>query len=77
MSRQTPLYIHQNPREQEGSRSSLSLTGDPTDIRESIKCAVCQVEDIKQCLYLAVTEKPCCLWKGSVCSSLMEAVDGF
>ena len=46
MSRQMALYIHQNPREQEGSRSSVSLTGDPTDIRESM-CAIHQVEDIK------------------------------
>jgi len=46
MSRQMPLYVHQNPREQEDSTSCLSVGSSVRDIRESM-CAICQAEDIK------------------------------
>lgn len=48
------MCIHQNPRGQEGSGSSLSLTWPPTDITV---CVAGQVEGIKQCLLLAITEE--------------------
>lgn len=48
------MRIRQNPREQEGSGSSPSLTCHPADITV---CAAGQVEGIKQCLQLAITEE--------------------